>query len=136
MAAEAVAAAWTPERLPRLLLLLQRTITRKANKVGVEYRNYQQITHQTMHNHDHRKGMMWMMIPCLLLLGVLFFGGERLFPSSGYLWLIAIAICVVPHIWMMFRGHGGHGDSHEDHKTGASGEPETKDTNKRKGCCH
>lgn len=61
-----------------------------------------------MHNHDNNKGgghhgMMWMIIPCLILLGVLFLDGGK-FPSGGYIWLIIIGICVVPHIWMMFRG--------------------------------
>ena len=62
-----------------------------------------------MHNHNNggHKGMMWMMIPCLLLLGVLFFGGSKL-SSSGYLWLIVIGVCVVPHIWMMFKVPGEH----------------------------
>src|SRR3989338_7996477 len=103
--------AGAPGRLPRQPPL-QRTIIRKdSNKADAGYRNYQRITHKIMHNNKDggHKGMLWMMIPCLLLLGVLFFGGVRLFASSGYLWLIVIAVCVVPHIWMMFKGHGGHG---------------------------
>lgn len=68
-----------------------------------------------MHNNknDGHKGMMWMMIPCFLLLGVLFFGGGKL-SSSWYLWLIIIGICVGPHIWMMLRGHGSHGSENKE----------------------
>jgi hypothetical protein len=67
-----------------------------------------------MHNHTNEndkssghRGMMWMMIPCLLLLGLLFFSGGRL-SSSWYLWLIIIGVCIGPHIWMMLKGHGSH----------------------------
>jgi len=67
-----------------------------------------------MHDHDNNdnkygghKGMMWMMIPCIILLGILFIGGGKL-SSSWYLWLIIIGICAGPHIWMMLRGHGSH----------------------------
>ena len=68
-----------------------------------------------MHNHNNNdgggghKGMLWMMIPCLLISGILLFGSDNLAPSK-YLWLIVIGICVVPHIWMMFKGYGGHKD--------------------------
>lgn len=48
-----------------------------------------------------------MMIPCLLLLGFLFLGGGNL-SSSGYLWPILIGVFVIVHVWMMFKGHGGH----------------------------
>ncbi len=64
-----------------------------------------------MHGHNKNgggKGIIWMMIPCILLLGVLFLGGGKLF-GDGYLWLILISIFVVAHVWMMFRGHGKHG---------------------------
>ncbi len=100
-----------------------------------------------MHNHNNdgnkdggHKGMMWMMIPCLLLLGFLFFGGGK-FTSSGYLWPILIGVFVIAHVWMMFRGHGGHGDSDTENKTddASAQEPKTKDEeNKHKpgGCCH
>ena len=67
-----------------------------------------------MHDHNNNdnkygghKGMMWMMIPCIILLGVLFLGGGKL-SSSWYLWLIIIGICVGPHILMMLRGHESH----------------------------
>ena len=60
------------------------------------------------------KGMMLMMIPCVLLLVFIFLGGDKLF-SGGYLWPIFIGVFVVVHIWMMFKGHGGHGgDSGRD----------------------
>ena len=71
-----------------------------------------------MHNHnknDGHSGMMWMMIPCVILLGILFLGGGQL-SSSGYLWPILIGIFILGHIWMMFRGHGGHG-KHGDANT-------------------
>lgn len=87
-----------------------------------------------MHNHDGRKGMMWMMIPCFLLLGFLFLGGSKVVPSE-YLWLVIIGVCVVPHVWMMFKGHGGHDDSHESNTAAASEEKEPKDKSKH-GCCH
>lgn len=90
-----------------------------------------------------------MMIPCLLLLGVLLFGGDKL-ASSGYLWLILIGVCVVPHLWMMFKGHGGHGDADADADSGEAtpdgGQGQTsektdstkqpgKDEHKHGGCC-
>lgn len=61
---------------------------------------------------DGHKGMLWMMIPCLLLFGLLFFGGGKL-SSSGYIWPILIGVFVVAHIWMMFKGHGSHGSIQE-----------------------
>lgn len=77
-----------------------------------------------MHNHNDYKGgghwgmMMWMMIPCLLLLGVLFLGGGSL-SSGGYIWPILIGIFLIAHVWMMFKGHGGHksGDKNENNKS-------------------
>ena len=100
-----------------------------------------------MHNHnddgnkDGHKGMMWMMIPCLLLVGILLLGGGSKLFSGGYLWPILIGVFVVAHFWMMFRGHGGHGDSDTENKTDdtSAQEPKTKDgENKHKhgGCCH
>ncbi len=67
-----------------------------------------------MHEHENNskngghKGILWMMIPCLLLLGFVLLGGDTL-SSNGYLWPILIGIFVVAHVWMMFKGHGGHG---------------------------
>jgi len=67
-----------------------------------------------MHEHENNnksgghKGMMWMMIPCLLLLVFVFLGGDTL-SSDGYLWPVLIGVFVVAHVWMMFKGHGGHG---------------------------
>ena len=71
-----------------------------------------------MHNHNNNKNsghkrMMWMMIPCLLLLGFVFLGGGKL-SSEGYLWPILMGIFVIAHVWMMFKGHGGHGSETED----------------------
>ncbi len=66
-----------------------------------------------MHNHNDNKnsghkGMMWMMIPCIILLGILFLGGGTL-SSSWYLVLIILGVCFGPHLWMMIRGHGSNG---------------------------
>ncbi len=92
-----------------------------------------------MHNHDGKsnKNMMWMMIPCLLLLGFIFLGGGTL-SSSGYFWPVLIGIFVSVHIWMMFKGHGGHGDADTDTdaKTDVGEESKTKDEHKKGGCCH
>lgn len=51
--------------------------------------------------------MLWMMVPCLLLLGFLFWGGGRL-PSTnfGYFWAVLIGVFLAVHVWMMFKGHG------------------------------
>ncbi|MBI5742621.1 MAG: hypothetical protein HZA25_02175 [Candidatus Niyogibacteria bacterium] len=86
--------------------------------------------------------MLWMMLPCLLLLGILFFAGGRSF-SGGYFAPVLIGAFIAAHIWMMFRGHGEHGRNHgnaeEDRKT-AAGSPEIKDASKDEpghgGCCH
>ena len=102
-----------------------------------------------MHNHNNsnkdggHKGMMWMMVLCFVLLGVLFLGGGKL-SSSGYFWPILIGVFVVGHVWMMFKGHSGHGGysggNTEDKIEGASvKQSETKDEdskNKHGGCCH
>lgn len=75
------------------------------------------------------------MLPCLLLAGFLFLDGSKL-ASSWYLWLIVIGVCVIPHIWMMFKGHGGcggHGDT--DEKTDSAERPK-KDEHTHGGCCH
>ncbi len=66
------------------------------------------------HNKDGRgKGMLWMMVPCLLLVGVLFLGGGKL-SGGGYFWPILIGVFVVAYVWMMSRGHGSK-SSVEDH---------------------
>ncbi len=95
-----------------------------------------------MHNHNSsdggggHKGMMWMMIPCLLLLGVLFLGGGKL-SGGGYLWPILIGVFVIAHVWMMFRGHGKHGDTDMGEKDDASTkESGAKDEHKHNGSCH
>ncbi len=93
-----------------------------------------------MHNHNgkNNKSMMWMMIPCLILLGVLFFGGDKL--SSGYLWPVLIGVFVVAHVWMMFKGHGEHNDNNPEEKNDNTSlkQSEIKDENKKHksgGCC-
>lgn len=93
-----------------------------------------------MRNHSEnggRKGIIWMMIPCLFLVAVIFFGGDTS-ASSGYLWLMIVGICVIPHIWMMFRGHGGSADPHTEKKTDVEPEkqPDTKSEHKHDSCCH
>ena len=95
-----------------------------------------------MHDHNNNKdgghkGMMWMMIPYLLLFGFVFLGGGKL-SSGGYFWPILIGIFVVGHMWMMFKGHGGHGDSDMEEKPDANSEkqPEKKNEHKHGGCCH
>ena len=68
-----------------------------------------------MNNHNKNKShsMLWMMIPCLFLLGFLFLGGGKL--SGGeYLGPILIGVFVIACVWMMFRGHGVHGSEKED----------------------
>ena len=71
-----------------------------------------------MHNHDGKgnNSMMWMMIPCLILLGIIFLGGGKL-SGGGYLWPVLIGIFVFAHIWMMFKGHGGHSYDNAEDKT-------------------
>mgnify|MGYP003393103175 CR=1 FL=1 len=79
-----------------------------------------------MHDHNENnghKGMMWMMIPCILLVVIALFGGSKL-ASSNYLWLIILGVCVVPHIWMMLKRRGKHEDKDENDKS------------KHGGCCH
>jgi len=94
-----------------------------------------------MHHHNHKgggyAGMLWMMIPCLLLLGVLFLGGDNV-ASSGYLWPILIGAFVAAHIWMMLRGHGGYRDTHPGENPAAALEkhPKAKDEHTHGGCCH
>lgn len=90
--------------------------------------------------HDHSKkgggrGMMWMMIPCLLLVGVLLLGGARL-SGGGYLWPILIGVFVLAHVWMMFRGHGKHGDSGTEEKTDSTSKSGSTGEHKHDGCCH
>jgi hypothetical protein len=72
-----------------------------------------------MRNHTHNtdgghNGMIWTMVLCCLLFGIFLFGGGIVASSSGYLWPVLTGVFIVAHIWMMFKGHGGHsvhGDS-------------------------
>lgn len=75
--------------------------------------------------------MMWMMLICILPLVVLLFAGGRLF-SVGYLWPILIGAFVIAHLWMMFKGHGGHGDVGEDDVIDTPKEPKTVEIKKQK----
>ncbi len=80
--------------------------------------------------------MMWMIIPCLLLLGILLIGGDKL-SSAGYLWLVLIGVFVIAHIVMMAKGRGGHGDDDVKEKFNTTlEEPDTKDEYKHSGGCH
>lgn len=93
-----------------------------------------------MHNHNKEgggNGMMWMMIPCLLLVGVLFLGGGKL-SGGGYLWPILIGVFVIAHVWMMMRGHGGHGGADTEDKIddASAKQPGAKDEHKHSGSCH
>lgn len=98
-----------------------------------------------MHNHNNKDGghkrMLWMMIPCLLLLGFVFFGGNKL-SSNGYLWPILIGAFVFAHIWMMFKGHGGHNNNNDtenkNNGTSVNQSERKNEDNKHKGggCCH
>ena len=95
-----------------------------------------------MHNHngENSKSMLWMMLPCLLLVLFVLFGGAGLV-SSKYLWLIILGVCVVPHLFMMFKGRGGHGDNDTEDKNNDTSvnQSETKDEDdksKQGGCCH
>lgn len=97
-----------------------------------------------MHNHDNKnndgmRSMMWMMLPCLLLVVVLLLASGKL-TSSGLLWPILIGGFVVLHVWMMFKGHGGHGKSDEvDALNQSATTPEKQNANsehKHGGSCH
>lgn len=90
--------------------------------------------HNNNENSGHR-GMLWMMIPCLLLiLGILFLGGGKL-SGGGYLWPILIGIFVLAHVWMMFRGHG-HTNTESKTDDASAKEPGAKNEHKRSGSCH
>lgn len=92
-----------------------------------------------MHNHnDNEKqnsSMMWMMLPCLLILVFAIFaggGGLRSWP-----FLLIIGGMVVAYLWMMFRGHGSHGDDHTDNAESVSKKAEPTDHSKgNHSCCH
>lgn len=89
-----------------------------------------------MHKRDGKggNGMMWMMIPCLFLLGILFLGGDKL-SGGGYLRSILIGVFVVAHVWMMFRGHG-HTSTEDKTDNASAKESAAKDEHKHSGCCH
>ncbi|MCX6751214.1 MAG: hypothetical protein NT161_00365 [Candidatus Nomurabacteria bacterium] len=91
-----------------------------------------------MHDHNNGKGnnsMLWMMLPCILLIVVVLFGGGKLV-ASNYLWLVILGVCVVPHLWMMFKGgHGGHNDNTENKMDDIQTKNEN-DKSKHSGGCH
>ena len=62
-------------------------------------------------NRRNNYRMMWRMVLCIVLLGILFLGGSVL-PFSGYLWPIIIGVFILMHIWLMFRTN--HGCNTED----------------------
>lgn len=70
-----------------------------------------------MHNHNKKNSSItWMMLICIVPLVVLLFVGGEL-SSGGYLWPILIGVFVAAHLWMMFKGHGGHGDANTGEKS-------------------
>ncbi|MEK9130791.1 MAG: hypothetical protein AAB429_01615 [Patescibacteria group bacterium] len=88
-----------------------------------------------VHNNDSEKGsghrgMVWMMLPCILLAVIILLAGDKL-ASSKYLWLVVIGVCVVPHVWMMIKGHGKHRDVDPQDKI-----EDEKPQHKSGGCCH
>ena len=92
-----------------------------------------------MHNHNDQtkghKSMVWMMIPCLLLLAFLFISGSNL-AGSRYFWLLIVGVCIVPHVWMLFKRKNR---AMTENSTDSSiKQPETTGKNKHKhgGCCH
>lgn len=95
-----------------------------------------------MHDHNNKSagktGVRWVMILGLLLLGgILFLGGNTL-SSSEYFWPILVGVFAVAHIWMMFKGHGGHKENDVKDTSDAALEkqPGTKNERKHGGCCH
>jgi hypothetical protein len=98
-----------------------------------------------MHNHNDKNNssMMWMMVPCLLILVFAIFaggGGLRSWP-----FLLIIGAMVGGHLWMMFRGHGHDSSGEEQQRDAADAEhasPEnTPAASEKKGhsshsCCH
>ncbi len=44
---------------------------------------------------------------------------------------VLLGICVLAHVWMMFKGHGNHG-GHSNAPT----ENKPKNKHKHGGCCH
>ena len=85
--------------------------------------------------------MRWMMLVCILPLVIFLFVWRSRSSEDGYLAPILIGGMVFAHLWMLFRGHGGHSDAHAEDKIGdpSAKQSETKDErNKRThgGCCH
>jgi len=87
--------------------------------------------------------MTWMMLICVIpILALLFLGGWS--PrGSSWIFPVAIGVFVLGHLWMMFRGHGTHGDDHadhndEDHKnvTEAGNAESAAPGKKGHSCCH
>lgn len=75
-----------------------------------------------------------MMLPCLLLAVVALVGGDTL-SSSKYFWLLLIGICVVPHLFMMWKGKGKCCDDEESDTKQAKGNNADTD-HKHTGGCH
>lgn len=79
--------------------------------------------------------MMWLMVVCCVSpLAVLLFAGSK-FSFGGYLVPILVGVCVISHIVMMLRGHGGNADTNEGDDNNA-GQLKTKEKNKSNGSCH
>ncbi len=62
-----------------------------------------------MHNHNNRdggyNGMIWMMLPCLLLLAFLILR-EGKFSAYSNLGFLAVGLLIVGCAWLMTKKHG------------------------------
>ncbi len=95
------------------------------------------------HNEKQNHSMMWMMLPCLLILVFFVLAGGVSFGSWPLLALVGIMVGA--HLWMMFRGHG-HGSSDENHSDmtdtkqaspdDASPHVDEKKDHSGHSCCH
>ncbi len=87
-----------------------------------------------MHNRDGKGGFppLWMTVLCVVPVLILFFVGRR-FYSGGYILPVLVGVCIVTHLWMMFRGHGSGKDNSEEKEVPT----EHSDKKKHKhSCCH
>ena len=83
-----------------------------------------------MHNHDDKKGMMWMMLICCATPFVLLLFASNMPFLSGYIRYLLIGVLAAACLWMMFRRHG------EDDTKGSSDQSGAEGKSKRDGRCH
>ncbi len=93
-----------------------------------------------MNKHNGKdSSMIWMMLPCFLLLGILSFSGGTLF-SSRYFRLFVIGVFMAFYLWKVFKSGRRKNNQHSIHgvlETSSSGASEsTEDGHKGHGCCH